>query len=192
MLSDKRLVATRVADGLGGNLLVVGAEEAALARVDHLGRLAREARNLCAAAELHVVPFDADGVSAVLHHLEVVLLGELVDFVDVGHLAAHVRQHQVARVLRDLLLEVLVVHDEAIGRLDVDGRGGRVVDGRGHSGEGEGVGENAVARLDAERLESDEQSRPARVEPDRVLEAVTRENRSQNVVRDLAQVRPIL
>ena len=168
------LVAAGVAGGGGGERRVVGAEEAALAAVDHLRRLRREARGarVAGAAELDVVPADAEGVRAVLDDDEVELVGELVDGLHVGDLPAHVRQQQVRRHARhDLRAQVVGVHHVGVGRLDVHRRRAGVVDRRRHRGEREGVRQHVVARLHARRLQRDEERRAARVEADAVLEA---------------------
>mmetsp|Transcript_23086 Transcript_23086/g.60765 ORF Transcript_23086/g.60765 Transcript_23086/m.60765 type:complete len:606 (+) Transcript_23086:257-2074(+) len=171
VLRVQQLVAAGIADGARGDLVVVGAEEAALTRVDHLGSLRGEARDIGGAAGLDAVPLDAEGVRAVLHHLQVELLRDLVHSLHVGELAAHVCEHQVLGVGRDALAHVVRVDHVRLRALDVLGHGAGVVDRRGHGGEREGVGEHRLTRLHAEALQGNEERRAARVEADAVLEA---------------------
>ena len=116
-------------------------------------------------------------MGAVLDDGDLVLLRDLVDLLHLGNLAAHVGEHEPLDLgarrsaLLDLTLEVLHVHDVGFSALHVDGDAARVVDGRGHGGEGEAVGEDVIARLDAAGLECDEEGGAARVEADAVFEA---------------------
>lgn len=78
------------------------------------------------------------------------------------HLPPHVREHQefdgcARRLLGlDLGAQIVRAHDIPIGGFHVDRLPSRVVDGRGHRREGEGVGEDLVARLNAHHLRTHE------------------------------------
>mmetsp|Transcript_32935 Transcript_32935/g.97807 ORF Transcript_32935/g.97807 Transcript_32935/m.97807 type:complete len:372 (-) Transcript_32935:61-1176(-) len=173
----ERLIGAGVHGNLGGHEVVVREEEAALSRVQHLVRLRRDAggdavvaavgRVLGAVTEAHT-----DGVRAVLEEDHVVLVADPLHLVHVGELAAHVGDHQVLGAgLLGLHLQVLGVQDVAGGGLHVDRLGVRVVDGRRHGNEGEGVREDLVAGLDARGQEHQVERGAARVKRHAVLVA---------------------
>mmetsp|Transcript_21639 Transcript_21639/g.54017 ORF Transcript_21639/g.54017 Transcript_21639/m.54017 type:complete len:220 (+) Transcript_21639:1126-1785(+) len=108
---------------------------------------------------------------AVFHDLQLELLGDLIHGLHVGQLTPHVRKHKVLRLRRDLGAQIVRINHVGIGALHVFGSSTCMVDRRGNRGEGEGIGEHGLARLDAETLESDEERGAARVEANAVLEA---------------------
>mmetsp|Transcript_13688 Transcript_13688/g.38561 ORF Transcript_13688/g.38561 Transcript_13688/m.38561 type:complete len:504 (-) Transcript_13688:211-1722(-) len=169
-------------DGPDGDLLVVGHQEPALARVDELVGLGGEAGgdgSVLGASALDAVPVAPKAVGAVLDEGDVVLLADLGDSGHVAQPSPHVgHDRDLGAGFLGLPLEVLDVDHELAGAVDVLGLAPGVHDRARDGGEGEGVGQDLGRARDlAEPLflllehgvHGQEDRRAARVEGHAVL-----------------------
>ena len=168
-------VAAGMQDRLGGQVGIVGRQQAALAGVDVLEGLGAEAGDHAEGAAQPAVPARAHGVGAVLDQQQVVAPADLQQAVHVGDVAAHVGQQQDPRAgLGGLAVQVLQVDVIGLGDLDQHRLRARVGDGPRHRRQGEGIDQHLVAGCDTRRLERDEKRAAAGVEPDHVAHAQVR------------------
>ena len=166
------LVGSGPVDELGSHRVVVGAHEASLAAVDHLVRLRGVRGHRAVATQRLAFELHAAAVGAVLDQSEAVALAQSHHLVHVGHLAAHVaqEQHLGLGVGRRLGLQVRQVHGPVARGFHEHRLRTEAHDGGGQGGEGEAVGEDLVARLDAHCHEAEEDGGRARVHAHRVLQ----------------------
>mmetsp|Transcript_23933 Transcript_23933/g.39048 ORF Transcript_23933/g.39048 Transcript_23933/m.39048 type:complete len:217 (+) Transcript_23933:899-1549(+) len=119
------------------------------------------------------LPEHAQGVGTVLQKNGIILVTQHLDGVHVSKFSSHVRdQHMLAvRVFLKLLLQVNNInHMVSIG-LHIHSLSIGMLNGRGHSSKGKGIGQNLATRLQPSGLQQQHQGRPTRVQPNTVLEA---------------------
>ena len=139
-------VAAGIENGARRDILVVGDQHAALAGIDMLVALKREASRGAERAGRPPAPSRAVRVRAILNQRDVVAAADLDHLVHVGDVAAHVRQEQVLRAaLARLAIEIVQVDDEVVGDLDENVLAARMGDGAWYGRQREAVHEHAAA-----------------------------------------------
>src|SRR5439155_12328720 len=145
---------------------------------DDLARVEREDGLMRVAADLATFVILTDGRCGVLDDVDAVLLGDVVDRVDVAGEPDLVDRHDRLRLLGDALLDVVRVDVER-ARVDLaeDGRRARVQDGVRRGDERERGHDDLIARADARGRQGEVQTRGARRRRDTVLRADVRRDR---------------
>mmetsp|Transcript_5654 Transcript_5654/g.17774 ORF Transcript_5654/g.17774 Transcript_5654/m.17774 type:complete len:211 (+) Transcript_5654:997-1629(+) len=130
-------------------------------------------------AGVHAVVAHAEGVRAVLEQRHARLRAHFADRVHLPDAAAHVAEHQSARVrvLAQRVAQVVDVDAIVGATFDVDDLAAGVHDRRWHRAERERVAQHLCALLDARSAERQVERRRARVDGDRVLVAGVRGER---------------
>jgi hypothetical protein len=142
-------------DGAGGEVGIIGDEDAAFAGVDHLVGLKAEAADAADGADILVVPSGAEGMGSILDDGDIGGIAEGHDGVHVRGVAAHVAYHD-GLGMGQFGGEVVDVYAVVIGDLDQNGDAVGVDDGGWDGGEGEGGDEDACVAWQVEGLERQE------------------------------------
>ncbi len=134
--------------------------------------LGAETGDVAETAAQPAVPARPHGVGAILDDDEPVFPAHRHHRVHVRQMAAHVGQQQVARAAGDgLAFQVLDVDHVTVVDIDQHRLAAGMVDGARHRRQGKGVEQHLVARLDAGRLQGDEQRAAAGIDADAVFHA---------------------